>query len=210
MKQFLLLLALCLPVSAQDGRGQQVEASSDFFGGLNSSYPSSIIQPNQAKDMQNVFVSDGFVEKRGGSRKQNNTQIGGGSDVNAVYEYKKSNGTDYCVTYSSSNGYYSTDNCATFTSFFSSFTVNSDMNCVPFTDRLYCVNGVDTPFYFDGAAYKVVTGMPAGKYLRAYQNRLWLGLLNPSLRLLHNWYCLAFLPPVPILQKIPHMVGAGQ
>jgi hypothetical protein len=114
------------------------------------------------------------LQKRGGSRKQNNTQLGDGADVNAVYEYKKSDGTDYCVAFSSSNGYYSTDNCATFTSFFSSFTVNQDMNCVPFTDRLYCVNGVDDSFYFDGTKYTAVAGMPAGKYLRAYQNRLWL------------------------------------
>lgn len=175
MKTFFLLFLFAIQVHAQDSTGQRVEPVNDFLGGLNSSYPSSIIGSNQSQDAQNVFFDNGFLQKRGGSRKQNASAIGGGSaDINNFFEYKKSDGTDYCVAFSSSTGYYSTDSCATFTVFMSSFTPDYDMNCVTFTDRLYCTNGVDTPFYLDGTTYKLNNGMPLGKYLRVYQNRLWL------------------------------------
>jgi hypothetical protein len=147
---FTLALYLCaLPLGicySQQSRTQQVENQADFTGGLNTRYPSNFIGPTQTQDAQNVFFDDGSLKKRKGHAKQNNTALGGGNhDVNGLYEYNKADGTQYCVSFSSSSGYVSTDKCASNSVFISTLTADQDVNCVPYNDRLYCVNGVDTP-----------------------------------------------------------------
>ena len=175
---FISALCLCvLPLVvcySQQSKAQQVENQADFTGGLNTKYPSNFIGPTQTQDAQNVFFDDGSLKKRKGHAKQNNTAIGGGNhDVTGLYEYNKADGTQYCVSFSSASGYVSTDRCASNTVFISTLTADQEVNCVPFTDRLYCVNGVDTPLYLSGTTYTLVPEMPACKYIRVYQNRLW-------------------------------------
>lgn len=171
MKAFLFLLLFfsspCYPQYAS-----RVLHQYDFTGGLNTRVSSLHIANNECQDAQNVYFDEKGITVRGGSAKRNNTYIGDNDDsVTGLYEFKKSDGSDYCVAFSSTSMYYSTDKCQSFTLLVSTLTIDSDVNCVPFQDRLYCVNGTDD-FYFDGSHF-VPASLPAGKGLRVHQNRLW-------------------------------------
>lgn len=178
------LLTSPVSITAQDN--VQTLDQRDFRGGLNTTQSSLAIKDSEAQALANVYLDQKGITTRGGQKKRNPTAIGGGSaDVNNVFEYKKSDGTDYCVGFSSTTGYYSTDKCVSFTAFVSTLTAAYDMNCVPFQDRLYCVNGTDTSFYFNGTNDVGVSGLPVGKYIRAYQNRLWLAGVSGNLSRLY-------------------------
>ena len=182
-----LLLLTGLPsvsVNAQDN--VQVLDQRDFRGGINTTQSSLAIKDTEAQALANVYLDQKGITTRGGQKKRNPTAIGGGSlDVNGVFEYKKSDGTDYCVAFSSITGYYSTDKCVSFTAFVATITPAHDMNCVPFQDRLYCVNGTDPSFYFNGSDDIEVAAIPVGKYIRAYQNRLWVAGVSGNLSRLY-------------------------
>lgn len=168
-----LLLSLFLSVAnCQPVQEPGILTISDFSGGLNTWQNSITIDPSESPSLSNVILDKtGGVTRREGFSKRNTTAIGGGSsDVNSVYQFEKSNGTKYCVAFSSTNGYYSTDGCTTFTSFISTLTRNNDVSCDPLQDRLYCVNN-QFNFYFDGSTFLGTPAPASLKYIRVYRNR---------------------------------------
>lgn len=185
-ERFLASVAVLLfPILAQAQlqKPDQLDIT-DFSGGLNTYQSPLRIAPNQAQKAQNVILDQtGSVDRRQGATRVNSTNIGGGiSDVNSMYQLEQSGGTKYCVAFSSTNGYYSTDACQTFTSFVSTLTRNNDVNCAPYNDNLFCVNN-QYNFYFQGTASIIVSAMPANmKYIRVHRNRCWAsgGSANPS------------------------------
>ena len=173
----LLRSLVALPFLAMAGHSQVTEDPNvfilkDMAGGLNTWQSPLLIDPNQSPRLKNIVLDKrGSPERREGYIRLNPTAIGGGSDdVNAVYKLEHSNGTKYCVAFSSTNGTYSTDGCQTFTVFVTTLTRNNDVNCDAFQDRLYCAsNGYN--FYFTGTThipYDAVSGL---KYLRVHRNR---------------------------------------
>jgi hypothetical protein len=152
---------------------KQIQSLYDFSGGVNNKFSSINIADNESQDAINVTFDHGTIAKRGGYVKKNTTSIPG-QDINGVFEFYKSNGNSYIVIFSSNSGYYSLDNGITFTQFMSTLTANVDVNCSQLTDKLYCVNGANPGFYFDGLTSHSVPGMPIARYIRTYQNRLWI------------------------------------
>lgn len=180
---FSFLLLLSGPLQAEL---PQVLDQRDFRGGINTTESSLAIKANQAQALANVYLDQKGITTRGGQVKRNATAIGGGSaDVNNVFEYKRSDGTDYCVSFSSTTGYYSTDKCVSHTVFMSTLTAGEDVNCSAFQDRLYCVNGTNASFYFDGTNDHGISAIPVGKYIMTYQNRLWVAGASGNLSRLY-------------------------
>jgi len=169
----LLIIPSVTPYKVFAQEDKRVSTVYDFTGGVNNKFPSISIADNQAQDAINVLFDQGTIKKRGGYRKQNTTVVPG-PDINGVFEFYKSNGQSYVVVFSSSSGYYSVDGGITFTVFISTLSSVPDVNCAQLSDRLYCVNGVNTAFYFDGANDYTDDTMPLARYIRTYQNRLWI------------------------------------
>lgn len=186
---FGLLLSAILGLSsqsvAQDNR--QAFSLTDFSGGLNTWKSGIYLQDNESPNLRNViFDKNGAISRRQGYSKRNSTAIGDGAhDVDSIYQLEQSNGNKYCVAFSSTTGYYSTDTCQTFTAFISTLTLNTgsnDVNCDAMQDRLYCVNN-QYNFYFNGTDDVVVSSIPAGaKLIKVYRNRCFVfnTTANPS------------------------------
>ena len=174
------LAAVCLfaiPAHAE------VQSFSDFTGGLNTYQSSVLLKDNESPSLQNVLLDEtGAVTRRKGYSKLNSAAIGDGDDdVNGVYKLEQSDGDRYCVAFSSTSAYWSSDGCQTFTVFISTLTRNNDVNCDAYGDNLYCVsNGYN--FRFDGTNDSPVGGMPASmKYIRVHRNRCFVaGGTSPS------------------------------
>ncbi len=149
----------------------------DYSGGLNTYQAGFLLNDNQSPDLGNVLIDkSGGVSSRQGRVKINSTAIGGGSsDVNAVFELQQSDGDIYCVVFSSTSGFYSTDACQTFTSFVSTLTRNNDVNCDSYGDKLWCGND-QYNFEFDGTHEKAIAGAPSDlDFIRVWRNRCFGG-----------------------------------
>ncbi len=174
MGKLLALLLLASPAFSQLTQDPSVIMQTDFSGGLNEYENPLIIQPNESQDLRNVLLDqkNKSVITRLGYSKLNSTALGDGtSDVNAIYQLYTSNGNKYCVAFSSTTGYSSTDGCQTFTAFVSTLTRNNDVNCDAYNDALYCANN-QYNFKFDGTNDITVSQMPAqAQYIRVYGNR---------------------------------------
>lgn len=174
VKAWVLCLALVLPSTAQDT--PQTHTLSDFSAGLNTWKKGIYLKDSESPDLQNVILDkNGGISSRPGYRRLNFSAIGGGStEVNASYQLETTNGTKYCVSFSSTSGLYSTDGCATFTSFVSTLTRLNDVNCVALQDRLNCVNN-QYNFYFNGTNDVPISAMPAAcDHIMAHRNRCWV------------------------------------
>lgn len=169
--RILALLALTLGLSnAQDNSTSK--GFTDFSGGLNTYRSPVYLQDNESPDLLNVILDKtGAVTKREGISKRNTTALGdGASDVNAVWQLEQSNGSKFCVAFSSTNGYLSTDACQTFTSFITTMTRNNDVTCDPLNDKLYCVNN-QYNMQFNGSDDASFGGPSNLKILRIHRNR---------------------------------------
>lgn len=155
-----LLLALALNVGAQERDG--TISVSDCRGGLNTRLSGLLLQDNESPATENmVFDETGACTKRDGSSQLNTSAIGDGDDdINGVFQLEQADGDKYCVAFSSTTGYYSTDGCVSFTAFVSTLTRNNDVNCTSLSNNLYCVND-QYNFIFDGTQDLANVNAPA-------------------------------------------------
>lgn len=148
--------------------------NADFTGGLNTYNSPILIQPNQSPDLQNVLADkSGSLDRRQGYVLSNTTVLGDGAhDVNGLFYFQTSGGTNYCLAFVGSTGTFSTDGCQTFTTFVSTLTAGNDVNCDAFNDKAFCVNN-QYNFYFTGAANTVpLTSAQANlQYIRVFNNQ---------------------------------------
>ena len=147
--------------------------SPGFGGGLNTRNNAAILGETESPDLRDVLLDkNGGVSRREGYTKRNATALGDGGDddVNAVYQIEQTGGTKYCVAFSSTNGYYSTDGCQTFTVFVDTLTRDNDVNCAAYNDSLFCVNN-QYNFFFNGTDDDVFSANPANlDYIRVHRN----------------------------------------
>ena len=169
-----LLAAAALALFGLSGaRAGEPLTITDFSAGLNTWQSPLLLKEGESPSLQNVVLDErNAVTRRKGYRKLNSTAIGDGSTrVDSVYQLETSAGTRYCVAFSSTAGYWSTDGCQSFTQFVSTLTRNNAVNCDAYSDRLYCVNN-QYNFRFDGTNDVTFVGTPASlDYIRVHRNR---------------------------------------
>ena len=137
---FKTLLLLASIAFGQDGPGST--SVSDFSGGLNTRQSSIKIADNESPATENFLFDEtsAAATKRKGVTRINASQLGQAADINNIFNFELQNGTKYCVTFSSTSGYYSSDACQSFTVYINTITKNNEVNCSPHGNRLYCVN----------------------------------------------------------------------
>lgn len=170
----LMILALLLPFKAS-AQEQNPFYNFDFTGGLNTYNSPLILQNNESPDLQNVLGDQtGSLDKRRGYIKLTSTQIGDAAhDVNRIFYFPNTSGTNYCLGFSGSTGTFSTDGCQTFTIFVSTLTAGNDVNCDAMNNSAFCVNG-QYSFQFTGASNSTInmTAFPAGvNMIRKFNNQ---------------------------------------
>ena len=153
----------------------------DVSGGLSTTLPDYKIAPQFSPYMRNVIIDEGKIELPGGF-----VEIGSTNTLGAptgIYPHVQEDGTiKYVVTDSSVALYTSDFNFYTFIS--SGHNTNVILRCRQIRNNMWCMNGIDSTFSWDGSAKTVLDGtngtpnVPKAKFAEYYQERVFLWNLS--------------------------------
>lgn len=133
--------------------GRNIASTVNFpapTGGWNARDPLTNMPPTDAPILDNLYPSTGELGIRGGST----SYVDGlGADVKTLVEYTGTGGSEF---FAAANGHIWDITTATEASVVSGMT--SDIwQCTMFRDRLFMMNGADTPRRYDGATWDTPT-----------------------------------------------------
>lgn len=158
----------------------QIDALMDWSGGLNTSYPPHKIGRNFTPNMRNVFVHRnlGTINKRNGF-----TFVGSTFTLQRIsygFTFNHADGSkEFMVT--DSSVVLSTKDYLTYVLISSGLNFNSNLSCTQNGYKVYCTNGVDAVFSWDGSVKVKLDGsngtpnIPRGNYATSFLNRVWIG-----------------------------------
>lgn len=187
------LAAVILALAAGPLRAQQipevpedatVEVRNLGQCGLVTRYASSQIGDNCLADAFNVYLDEdlGIVRRKGYS-KFNATAITEAQSVRGIWPFRATDGTQYIVALSSGTMYKSSGDgtLAATTPAISGKSLTQDMDCSQCLGKLWCVNGSDSLFFWDGASSGTVSGAPTCSAVDCFRNRVVLGNCSGTL-----------------------------
>lgn len=156
--------------------GAQQENIADFSGGLNTVYPSHKIPTNFSPYMRNVIIDNGVIERSPGFIALGSTNTL--TKVTGIFPYILEDGTaKFLVT--DSSRVLQTQDFVSYTSVSSGSNTGSLLNCMQVRNKMWCFNGVDFVFTWDGTSKVTLNGLagtpnvPKFKYGAYYQERVW-------------------------------------
>ena len=184
MKRIKLIKAFVIGWLTIAPSAAEVYRVTDLSGGLNDSVPAHLIADNEASKLENFHVNKLTLglDQREGTSRLNATQLSGSAEVD-VFTYAQQDGDEYLLAFASKTVAYSSDNGSTWTTLISTGVDGAYWDCTGFIDdKEYCVTQSTSAFSFNGTIHTVTTQTPAGKYIEAYQNRLWVAntVANPG------------------------------
>lgn len=174
MKKLLLIALFISPAYAE-----QFELR-DLSGGMYSNASPNVIPDNSAFYIQN-FVTDvePILVERNGYSKRDTTQLGGIKPVTGLWEFQDNAGNQWVISFSSRTFYKNTVG-QTPTAFGPNVTVDQAPDCAVNLGNLWCVNGSDPGWSFDGTSTATVSGVPLGKLIESWRNRLVVSNISGS------------------------------
>lgn len=143
--------------------------------GLVTRYASNKIPPQCLTEALNVLYDEDFsLSRRTGYAKYNPTPCTDQKAIKGLWSFKATDGTKYLVIFSSQTLFYSKNDgtCKPITPAINNLNPTNELNCVQALGRLWCVNGVDNAFWWDGNSTGTVTGMPKARLIDTFRNRL--------------------------------------
>lgn len=175
MKKWAFLL-LFLPSLC---RGESFSVK-DLSGGLYTNASANKIPDNAATIIENFYTDvETLGIERNGSEKRDTTILGDTKPVTGLWEFVDNTGQQWIISFSSKTFYKNQIGIAPST-FGARPTVTTIPDCAPNLGKLWCVNGTDSMWYFDGAATATVAGAPLGTLIEAWRNRLIIGNISGS------------------------------
>jgi len=151
--------------------------------GLVTRYASSQIGDTCLTEAENIYLDeDAGISRRKGFAKFNTTAASSQS-VRGVWPFRATDGTEYMVALSSQTMYQS-DGDGEFSAISPALAGKSateDMDCQQCLGRLWCVNGSDTMFFWDGTSTGSVSGAPTCSAIDCFRNRVILGNCSGTL-----------------------------
>lgn len=164
----------------------------DFSGGYAGSTPSTSINPKEALNLQNVFITvGGAIQKRQGNSSFNGTAFNSGAVWTGLESFKLSTGsTEWLVGTAGTKIGQGATSGSSFTDITGAVTVTSSANNLwtfsPMNDLLIGVGGApDAPFKWSGSGNAAALGgsPPSGSFGFQNNNRMFIGNVtsNPSL-----------------------------
>jgi hypothetical protein len=144
----------------------------DLSGGIFSNASANKIPDNSAAFIQNLYTDiEPIVVERNGYIKRDNTVLGGTKAAYGSWSFIDSSGNEWYITYSSRTFYKNTLG-QTPTAFGPSLTSNQIPDCANNLGRIWCVNGSDYLWWFDGTSTGAVTAAPLGTLIEPWRTRL--------------------------------------
>lgn len=144
----------------------------DLSGGMVSFPTSNTIPDNSASYIQN-FYTDTYhmAEERKGYEKMSTTAIGNPSLVSGLWKFSDPDGSEWLVSFSSRSFYKNTSGNAP-TKFGQTQSVDTIPDCDTNLGRLWCSDGTDDVWWFDGTSTGAVASAPKGRILEAWRTRI--------------------------------------
>lgn len=170
MRKWLLLILLVPTFSFADEFSVR-----DLSGGLYSNPSGNKIPDNSAVELENFFTDvETLAIERNGSEKRDSTVLGGTASVTGIWEFVDNTGQNWIISFSSKTYYRNLIGVAP-ASFGNKPTVTTVPDCAINLGKIWCVNGTDSMWWFDGASTGVVAGAPLGTLIEPWRNRLIIG-----------------------------------
>lgn len=188
MRRLLTALFMVSAVQAAEfPPGAKVEMVDDFTGGLNTTSHPDNVANNYSVNMRNLFVhrTPGNLVKRPGYVSVGSTSTL--SRINFGFTFNKSDGSkEYMV--SDSSVMLTTEDFSTYVLVSSAMNPNTQLSCAQNGYKVYCANGVDSVFTWNGTSKVILDGtkgtpnVPKFKYVASHLNRIWGGntVADPS------------------------------
>lgn len=161
-----------------------------FSGGLNSTSGPLTLQDNESPDCQNVdFDKFGAVLKRNGYSAVNSSAFNSGAAWTSLHWFQLSSGSKYLVgTCGNKLAYFDSGISGSPTDITGSLSITAGQDNLfkwcTFLDTALGTNGVDVPVQWtgsgNGSAMTVPTGLTKSKFIKIYQNYIFLANVTVS------------------------------
>ena len=136
------------------------------------------LRPNVSPHIENFLIDEvpGALITRKGFSKCGD--IPSGNTPTGVWKFTSSAGTSSLVV-SDSQNFYSTQDCVNYTTIQTGWNANNIPDCEMVYSEIWCVNGTNTPFKWDGSSTVVLGGggvanVPAGEFIEFEKNIVWI------------------------------------
>lgn len=179
----LLALFLAAPVMAQDAPEEKREIRNLGTCGLVTRYASSQINDTCLQEALNVYLDeDAGISRRKGFAKYNTTALPDTDPVRGLWSFRANDGTEYLVALTSQS-LLSSNGQGSFVqiSGLNGLSATQDMDCSQCLGKLWCVNGSDTMFSWDGSSTDTVSTAPTCQAIDCFRNRVVLGNCSGTL-----------------------------
>jgi len=143
--------------------------------GLNTRFAGNRRPAECFQELVNVSLDDDLtVSRRLGQSRYNATACADAGSVRGLWPFRATDGTRYLVILSSRSIFQTSGSgdCVLLSANIGSLSATAEMQCVQALGRLWCLNGTDTGFSWDGASSAAISGMPLGTLIGTFRNRL--------------------------------------
>lgn len=146
-----------------------------FTEGLHTRYSANAIPDTALSEALNVVQDEdfpGIVVRRRGRAKYNPTALDDAKAIRGAWSYDAPDGTRYQIVLSS-NTFFKTSGNGAFTKIESStMSLIQPMDCTMSLGKIFCVNGVDALWTYDGASTRAYGSAPMGTLIDSFRNRI--------------------------------------
>jgi len=145
----------------------------DLSGGMYSFPTANAIPDNAASYIQNFYTDTyNMAEERNGYEKMSATALGSGSDpVTGLWRYFDSDGNEWIISFSSRTFWKNISGNAP-TQFGPTQTVDTVPDCATNLGKIWCTDGTDDVWWFDGTSTGAVSSAPKGRLIEPWRTRL--------------------------------------
>ncbi len=179
MKQWITLLFLFLflyPSYAKENLNQfRFDGAKDFLGGLNASDSPNILK-SQSPDIRNFSTDEklGLV-KREGYTFADRLPVSTSTKILNTYVFVKDDGTSFVMVHVGSTVFSASQLGDVWTVVETDLSSNYPIRFATHYNKVFCSNGINDVFVWNGNARTVYPFIPRGQYPLSANGRLWMG-----------------------------------
>lgn len=184
LSSLLVLFFFCTPYLHAQAKDFAV-VYNDFSGGFDDWTPAASMDKKRSPNTQNLVIDEALGKARKRNGYSNCGNIPSGNVPVAVFNFTPSPGDERLIISDSINFYETTD-CVNFVTISTVQTAATMPDCEMVYGELWCVNGSDAPWRWDGSTKVDMDGtgttpdIPDGSFIEFEKGRVWVGRIGSS------------------------------
>jgi len=164
-----------LPTSINIANKTEIQEYNSFDCGLVTRYSANRIPKNCLQEAINILLDEDLaVTRRTGSAKYNTSPCLDAQSVRGLWPFRATDGSNYIVILSSQTMYQTagSGDCTAISGLTGQFSATAEMDCVQSLGKIWCTNGSQDMFNWDGSTFNWVATAPRGNLIGAFRNRI--------------------------------------